>query len=268
MVRYNFDLGTTPILITTRKQITQEILDSIFKLIQFVRFDFNHTIHNSSGNRLTNAKVGVPFLVSPEFIHYLNLNKENLTKNFTPFLSKKDNTRANASGDDLFSIQEHTVVKKYDFNFNSQIILQPYILDLIYELLSDKGYKNFLIQTNSYYRADKNGSWKIKYEIEDDIEIPDSIENEASGIIYNTINKKINPISGFANLDTNVTPSYAILKTESCVKCKVRAMDLFDVTTDSGFRMHSKNKQQEFIIIDSDLNKKFYSPNKFLNVSL
>ncbi len=257
MYIHNFDLGTTPLLIKNKKAIDSNALDTIFKLIQFIRFDFNHTIHNSSGYRLNDAKIGVPFLVTPEFVSYLKLNLSFLNKSFNPFNDIKETGTSN----ELVTIYDHTLVKNYSFSFNTQVLLQPYLVDTIFQFLKGKKVKNFLVQTNSFFRADNKDEWEIEYTFDEGESLEDAIKGEASAVIYNNSKKEIPNLSGFANKDEVIKTAYAITKSESCIECKVKALELFNFYTDSGLKIHAQKNRIDFLIVDNKFSKKFYSPN-------
>ena len=262
MIKYNFTLGTTPLTIQTTKKATTEILDQIFSLIQFFRFDFNHTIHNSSGYRFNDTKINIPFLTSKEFIQYLKINYDYLSENFNPFFGDEHSKKK--IPELIFGTERHTIIKKNNVFFNTQILLQAFIIDVIFDLLLEKDFRDILINTSSFYKADNKRDWEIEFLIENNLSIKDSIRGETKAILYNSQKNPVNRPTGFANKDRVIKSEYIILKANSCVEARIDAFDIFKITTDSGFKAHAQDKKSNFIVIDSNLNKNFYKPNKFL----
>lgn len=256
MYKHTFDLGSTPLEVTTEKVINKNILDTIFELVQYIRYDFNHTIHNSSGYRFNTGKDSVPFLVSKEFTHYLKVNRSLKSKFFNPFYildgKKKKSFDSNF---EFFHIEENTIIKDGEYFFNTQLLLESYLSDIIFDFLVDNNLKGFLLSTNNFYRSDKKKSWDILNNLEDhDIKINENIQNETVGVVFNNRKDPKENIDIFGVSDHLIDVDLIILKEKSFINTKMKGLEILKIQTESGLNHYAKKHGINFKIVDSESN--------------
>ncbi|MCA9386464.1 hypothetical protein KC669_00350 [Candidatus Dojkabacteria bacterium] len=255
MKKYSFNLGTTTLEIITPSIIKESDLDVIFKLIQFIRYDFNHIIHNSSAYRLNSAGINVPVLVTPEFKHYLKTNIFECDKSdqkFLPFYKKHGKIEKD-SMINVLKIEENIVKKESDILFKSNLILQPYLIDLIFEKVKTLKIKSFLLSTKNYHRCFGSEIWDVSLEIEPQNNYTTKICNAAIGIHFIATNEEEDNKNFFANSDSFVNPLYAIMPSKTCIDSKISSLIIKTLRTESALKRFAKETKQSFILVDEDL---------------
>ncbi|MCA9381675.1 hypothetical protein KC678_05395 [Candidatus Dojkabacteria bacterium] len=255
MKRYSFDLGTTTLEILTNDLINSEDLDTVFKLIQFVRYDFNHIIHNSSAYRLNSAGIDTPVLVTPEFRHYLKINISEADKSkhdFMPFYRKNGVIEKNAISN-IIEIEDNIATKKSEILFKSNLLLQAYLIDLIFENIKSLKIKSFLLHTKNFARSFGTNSWDVTLEIESGENYTTKLINKSIGVHNITQSEKRKIPDTFANKDMGIEAVYTIVPSVTCIDSKIIASRISKIFTESALKRFAKENSQEFILVDSDL---------------
>ena len=258
MYKHSFDFGSTPIEIIAEERIKKNILDEIFKLIQFVRFDFNYKVHHSSAYELNDAAVDSPVKLSTEFIHYLKIN---ITKTlfsegqFNPF-------RAEENIEEAILVEGNQVIKKSPAFFDSTVLMLAFTLDQIAETLIANKLETFLISTRDLHFGFGDKSWEVKFEVEDEFEYEVELTNEAAGLDFNKnyLTQKPQSRDKFGIKDSEMIMKYCIFKTANAVTFKVISKILEKMTYKSDFQEFSTLNKIPVHIIDKDDNEVTIKP--------
>jgi len=255
MYKQSFDIGVTPLTITSEKKIKEKYLDQIFRLIQFVKYDFNHKIHNSSSYRLNDTKKEVYCPLSKEFIYFLKQNHKfslETKELFNPFSIKNDD---DFPLEKILVYSKAYVVKKADFVFDSSLLLQQFLIDTVYDLLKAKKIKTFLVNTQNYFSASGKKEWNISMDIDSDVVFEASLKNAAIGLNFNKEFKEQKP-EKFGGITSTLNPKFIIFQSSTAIENKVYAEYLKNLKSENEYKHFAKKNNQKIIVFDLD-NKKY-----------
>lgn len=250
MLKHSFDIGTTTLNIVTEEALSQEIMDHIFEVVQFIRYDFSKNIHESSGYRFNISDINIPTPVTPEFLFYLklNINEYNLTdSSFSPFIVT-DKTDEKIMLADYIAIEDNIVVKKKKIHFSTNTLLKPFIVDSITQILDLYEKKSFLLYTDNFYLAKGNKEWQL--DIDSDFEgyIPKSLKNDSIGIFLNKFSNSEKKVpKKFASQDEAFSPEWLIYKEKANIAHFIRGYEISDLQTEGDLKIYCQDENIEVI---------------------
>lgn len=212
---YTFDEKRKPIYLETEKVITDETLENIEVLINYLERELNHNISESSARRFNDAKINFPVILEEVFLDYLVENiivQNEETTLFKPFLVPDEEKRA-INAIIIVDQSSSTAVKAADVKFNSLKMLDAFILNKISDYLVENSVKDFLIQREDNYIAVGNSTWNAKFKTENiDETVNLKLKNEAIKIIdYTRLDPDDSPVQRFGALHDDFVPVVYIL---------------------------------------------------------
>ncbi len=260
MFKHNFDFGSSNLIIWSEKKIKDSYLDQIFKLLQFIKYDFNRNIHNSSAYRFNAANEGANVLLTPEFVFFLKRNIEIATDSgLSPFYDNNKKTIKNI--DELVEIEDNLITKNKNIYFDTKVLLQAFVVDTIFDLLAGFKLKDFLISTHNYHRSNGNRSWKVSFTLEENQEFTTKLINQAIGLNFNDNYLKPNKqATKFASLDLPIVHKFSIFKAETAIETLILASGLKKIYLKSHFENYAHQNNSSFVIYDLDDNKHIFKP--------
>lgn len=162
---YTFDEKRKPITLESISKISDEILESLEVLINFLENELNHNLNDSSAKRFNNAQINFPVILEEAFLDYLAENitiQSDFGNGFNPFQYDS------AASDSLNAIiiidkASKTVVKAKNVRFNSLKMFDTFLLIKIKEFLLENRINDFLLQRESNNIAVGESVWTAKY---------------------------------------------------------------------------------------------------------
>ncbi len=222
-------------------------------MIQFIKYDFNHSIHHSSAYILNDTPPGSAIFLSKEFAFYLKLNIKLSSKNkISPFSIENESINGK-SAKKIYDFDNTDVVKKSKVFFNSHTLIEAFVVDSVFEMLENNKCKGFLIATNNIYRANQGRKWNVDFEIENDLTFKKTIEDLTYTLHFNEAYKtQKKETVRFATLDKVFEWKFALIKSNNAIESKIIMERLKDLTMYSEFKSFAHEKNLQFICVDKD----------------
>lgn len=253
MYKQTFEFTTYPLVLKSKKLLSHETLMEVFEFIQFVKYDFNQDIHNSSAYLFNVSPIRTPTLSNDKFTYYLRRNLEiaEATGNyFNPFY-----TLENLTGDidpvENIETTGYAFVKLREILFNTKPLFEAFALDTIYSILKLAGVTDFMLESKHFRMASGRVRWPIKYQVEDKVFHKTYI---SSGTIYfHYVEEEIPDVPSAYNVDTAglVDPNLIVFETISAIDGKAFGALTEGFYTKKHFQDFAFDKRMNLIMYDT-----------------
>jgi len=180
---------------------------------------------------LNDSDVNSPVEIPDDILHYIEMNVQVAQRSeakINPFSLNEMPIAVNDIGE-YYEVNEgdDTISRRQSIHFNSLVIIAPYILSQIEEVLTSLGAVSFLISYHNMQVARGSERWEVKFsqpDSEDDLEIV--IQDEAIYMhlipVAETTTDRHNPFQA-----TDQTPGHAAVIVESINLLQARVIAAF-----------------------------------------
>jgi hypothetical protein len=261
MYKHSFDFGSSNLSIVSKKVLKKQLLDQIFRFIQFVRYDVSHIIHNSSGYTLNTTEENTVCNLSKEFIYYLKFNFQKAKETDFAFYPFKPNKTKKLEFEDIFTVEKNLVIKKVKIFFDSTILLQAFIMDQIFDLLKENEISDFIIDNQNYYRSDGFSEWPVTFKVENLPEFKRVLKEGSLSLNFN-FNKNLKPKYTFGSMSKLLKYKYAIYQTDTCVDSVLLNWELQKLSTEFDYKSFAHLNKIDLTVIDEHDNIVEFAPIK------
>lgn len=260
MFRHTFDVGSDNLIIISSKRVTNELLDRIFKFIQFVRYDFNQNIHGSSGYNFNNAKADEVISVTNDFITYLNIFLEQVVDTNNKFFPFESNIELGENIDilTLVTINGNEVAKAVDLVADFNKLLKPFIVDFVFEILKKSDHSDLVVYFQDISRADEVANWKASFEVGNEKKISRNIQNASISMSYNPLNLNKPKVYGFNDNPARIFPLFTILQSTTSIKSKVIGHVVGSMDSVNEIEKFIKTSKHDCLVIDGELDEHYF----------
>ena len=261
MFKQTIEFTTHPIEIITIRELTNDVLTEIYDFIQFVKYDFNQDIHNSSAYLFNASDIGTPTLSNENFTYYLKKNIECVTKSkhaFNPFYSKSFKQDTDHP-DRIIDINGYAFAKERPILFNTKLLMEAFVVDTVYEMLKLAEVHTFSISSRHVRRVDERQAWNISYPIEEKQTYKSKIQNGTVFFYYpKMVNKKRVEIY---NIDKNkyLIPRVIVIESIDAITCRIYASMTKPLTTKREFEDFAFKHRIQVIVYDDEGQSHRYS---------
>lgn len=261
LYKQSINFTTQPLVIKTKKVLSHEVLMQISRFIQFVKYDFNMDIHNSSAYLFNASPLQTPTFTNYEFVYYLKKNIEcaQLTNDkFNPFYTIS-NLSEEVSVTEEVEIEGEAVVKFSPIYFNTKPLLEAFVLDTTYDLLEKDDIREFVLETRHFTRVKSKKAIEVKYEIEDKNYYLSKIQHGT--VYFHYVEDKQRKFVTGHNIDSSVylDPSVIVIESQEAINARIIAEMAEGLYTKKQFEDFAFKHRVRLVIYDKQTTSHTFS---------
>jgi hypothetical protein len=261
MYKHSLEYSSKPIEVYAFERLAHDVLVKLDEVIQYLKYDLNKEIRNSSAYFFNHVPVFTPTHTNEYFIDFLNENARLTSSSmnqYQPFFLEEE-VSSDIDIYDSFETDGEVFVKTEDIKLDTSLLQEAYIVDHIFSLLEDHTAHSFKISSAHHTRIAAGKKWELSFEYERNKIFKTEMSGGTKTFVYPEYKETKKPNIPLTN-EYQFQPYFCVVETPTCMDGKVLSAIIEHKRTKKEFEDTAFLYKSQIIGYDSSFKSHVFNP--------